>query len=220
MIFQTSLDAALLLLSLTISHFLELETIYNLNIFYLHQIFKVMLAHVKPLCTCATLPLYKYIEKTKWKLYYIYVFQFSRIFHNKLITFLNPKIILAYISYWKKKKKKVKKDFREEFRNKTQISWFLVCVFACSSPFSHFFISFQLFLTANKSSKLSAIFDLQRYSGTSHFLQVCLPKSSDPKIDYYIDICSRSPLMMWETRLPEVSPVNLMLTMTVQIKCI
>lgn len=95
------LDAALFLLSLTISHFLELETIYNLNM-NLHQIFKVILAHVKPLCICATLPLYKYIEKTKWKLCYIYVFQFSRVFHNKLINFLNPKIILSIYFILKK----------------------------------------------------------------------------------------------------------------------
>lgn len=114
----------------------------------------------------------------------------------------------------------VTEEFRDRFRNKPQIPWFLVSVFACFSPFSHFSISFQLFLTANKSSKLSSIFELLRYSATSQFLQVCLPKSSDPKIACYIDISSRCPLMMWERRLLEVSPTNLMLTMTVQIKCI
>lgn len=104
----------------------------------------------------------------------------------------------------------VTKYFREGFRNKPQIPWVLVSVFACSCLFSHFLVSFQLLLTANKGSKLSGTLELERYSATSNFLQVCLPKSSDSKLDYCIDISSWSPLMMWERRLLEVSPITLM----------
>lgn len=157
----------------------------------------------------------------------ICVFQFSKVFYKKLINVLNPKTILRKYFFVLKKKRKfwdifpLTQDFRERIGKKTQISWFLVSVFTCSTPFCHFFLSFQSLLTDNKSSKLSGIFEDKRYSATSNFLQICLPKSSEPQIDYYIDdIYSRSPQLMWERRLPDGSPINLMLTMTKQNKCI
>lgn len=155
----------------------------------------------------------------------ICVFQLSKVFYKKLINVLNPKTILRKYFFILKKKFwdtfQFTQDFRERIGKKTQVSSFLVSVFTWPTPFCHFFLFFQSFLTDNESTKLSGIFEDKRYSATSNFLQICLPKSSEPQIDYYIDdIYSRSPQWMWERSLPDGSPINLMLTMTKQNKCI
>lgn len=83
-----------------------------------------------------------------------------------------------------------------------------------SSPFS-------LFLTAYKSSKLSDTIENKRHSATSNSLQICLPKSGEPQIDFYTDdISSRSPQLMLREDFQIASPTNLMLTTTVRNKCI
>lgn len=140
---------------------------------------------------------------------------------------LNPKNILRKYFFFQIGKKKMfchtfkfTQDYTEEIRNKTQISWFLLSVFAWSSRFCHFFYSFQSFLSAKESSKLSSVFEEKSYSAASYFVERCLPKSSEPQVDYYIDISSRSPQLIWERRLPYGSPVNIMLTVTDQNKCI
>lgn len=62
----------------------------------------MIFAHVEPLRACATLKLYQYIEKTKWKLCYVFAFQFSNELYKKLTNVLNPKILKKYFFILKK----------------------------------------------------------------------------------------------------------------------
>lgn len=133
------------LLSLT---FLS-KRLHTVQLWLCIRFFKVIFAPVEPLCTCVTLKLYRYIEKTKWKLCYVSVSFSSLRYFLKFHEWFKSKkhIEKALFSNWKKKMFchtfKFTQDYTEEIRNKTQISWFLLFVFACSSRFCHFFYSFQ-----------------------------------------------------------------------------